>query len=102
MINSAGLVSIVLHVCRYVDSLTAGFSISPAELASQVTEYVASSAASGWANLGAVIGGLKNTDLRWANALELKSAVESAFAEKFGTKEAAKLKGKVSTMSCRR
>ncbi|PSR74976.1 hypothetical protein PHLCEN_2v9390 [Hermanssonia centrifuga] len=71
-----------------------GFTISPTELASQVTSYVASSAASGWANLGATIGALKNTDLRWAHPLELKNAVESAFTEKFGVKEAAKPKTK--------
>lgn len=38
---------------------------------------------------------MKATDLRWANALELKNAVESAFTEKFGAKGAAKPKGKV-------
>jgi glutaminyl-tRNA synthetase len=57
--------------------------------------YVASSTATGWANLGVVIGALKNTDLRWANPLELKNAVETAFTEKFGVKEATKPKGKV-------
>ncbi len=58
-------------------------------------DYVASSAYTGWNNLGAAIGGLKGTDLRWANALELKNAVESAFTEKFGAKGAAKPKAKV-------
>ena len=76
-------------------SFYAGFSITPTELAAQVTEHVRSSAASGWTNLGATIGALKNTDLRWANPLELKNAVEAAFAERFGAKEAAKPKGKV-------
>ena len=61
-------------------------------------EYVASSAYSGWNNLGAAIGGLKGTDLRWANPLELKNAVENAFTEKFGTKEASKPKGKVGSL----
>lgn len=59
-------------------------------------EYVASSALAGWNNLGQAIGGLKSTDLRWASPLELKNAVEAAFLEKFGAKEAAKPKGKVS------
>lgn len=52
----------------------------------------------GWANLGATIGALKSTDLRWANPLELRTAVESAFLEKFGPKETAKPKGKVSLL----
>lgn len=59
-------------------------------------EYVTSSALAGWNNLGQAIGGLKSTDLRWASPLELKNAVEAAFLEKFGAKEAAKPKGKVS------
>ncbi|KAI0346780.1 glutaminyl-tRNA synthetase [Trametopsis cervina] len=71
-----------------------GFSITPVELTAQVSEYLSASAVSGWANLGAVIGALKNTDLRWANPLELKNTVEAAFIDKFGVKEAAKPKGK--------
>ncbi|KZT13044.1 glutaminyl-tRNA synthetase [Laetiporus sulphureus 93-53] len=71
-----------------------GFTITPEHLAVRVTEYISPSAASGWANLGAVISGLKSTDLRWANALELKNAVEHAFTEKFGPKAASKPKGK--------
>ncbi|KAI0722233.1 glutaminyl-tRNA synthetase [Cerioporus squamosus] len=70
-----------------------GFSITAEELVTRVKDYVASSAYTGWNNLGAAIGGLKATDLRWANALELKNAVESAFTEKFGAKGAAKPKG---------
>ncbi|RDX53657.1 glutaminyl-tRNA synthetase [Lentinus brumalis] len=71
-----------------------GFSITAEELVARVKEYVASSAYTGWNNLGAAIGGIKGTDLRWANALELKNAVESAFTEKFGAKGAAKPKAK--------
>ncbi|TFK82061.1 glutaminyl-tRNA synthetase [Polyporus arcularius HHB13444] len=71
-----------------------GFSITAEELVARVRDYVASSAYTGWNNLGAAIGGLKGTDLRWANALELKNAVESAFTEKFGAKGAAKPKAK--------
>ncbi|KAI0774072.1 glutaminyl-tRNA synthetase [Fomes fomentarius] len=71
-----------------------GFSITSEELLARVKEYVATSSYTGWNNLGAAIGGLKGTDLRWANALELKSAVEKAFLEKFGAKEAAKPKSK--------
>lgn len=70
-----------------------GFSITSEQLATRVKDLVASSAATGWANLGATIGALKGSDLRWANPLELKSAVENAFTERFGPKEAAKPKG---------
>ena len=72
-----------------------GYSVTASELAVQVREYIASSAATGWANLGAVIGGLKSTDLRWAHPLELKNAVEAEFVERFGEKAAAAPKGKV-------
>ncbi|KAI0824720.1 glutaminyl-tRNA synthetase [Trametes gibbosa] len=71
-----------------------GFAVTAEELVNRVRDYIASSAHTGWNNLGVAIGGLKSTDLRWANPLELKNAVESAFTEKFGAKEAAKLKGK--------
>ncbi|KAH9927190.1 glutaminyl-tRNA synthetase [Epithele typhae] len=71
-----------------------GFIITPEQLAARVKEYVSSAALTGWNNLGVAIGGLKNTDLRWANALDLKKAVEDAFVEKFGAKETAKPKGK--------
>ncbi|CAL1701119.1 unnamed protein product [Somion occarium] len=72
-----------------------GFTITPADIAAQVSSYISSAAVSGWANLGAVIGGLKNSpELRWANPLEVKNAVETAFTERFGTKETAKSKGK--------
>ncbi|KAH8106027.1 glutaminyl-tRNA synthetase [Cristinia sonorae] len=72
-----------------------GFSITPTELAAQVSAYITSSAASGWANLGAIIGGLKNSaELRWANPLDVKNAVEAAFTDKFGAKETAKPKAK--------
>ena len=93
------LVSPGFYVCYPSDSPQTGFSVTPAELAAQVKEYVASSAATGWANLGATIGALKGTDLRWANPLELKNAVEAAFIDKFGAKEAAKPKGKVCSPS---
>ncbi|EPQ59008.1 glutaminyl-tRNA synthetase [Gloeophyllum trabeum ATCC 11539] len=72
-----------------------GYSITPEELYTKVTEYVSSAAVSGWNNLGASIGALKGTpELRWANPLELKSSVERAFTERFGSREAAKAKGK--------
>ena len=47
--------------------------------------------------MGAAITALKNTPtLRWVNPLELKNAVESALTDRFGAKEAARPKGKVS------
>lgn len=49
-----------------------------------------------------MIGGLKNTsDLRWANPLELKNAVEKAFVDTFGSKEGAlaKLKAEKAKVS---
>ena len=75
--------------------LDPGFSVTAEELLVRVKDYVSASTFTGWNNLGAAIGGLKSTELRWANALELKKAVEQSFLEKFGPKEAAKPKGKV-------
>ena len=85
------------HPRTDIQSIVSGFSITPAEIALQVANYITSSAASSWANLDTILGGLRTTpDLRWANPLEVKSAVEAAFTEKFGAKEAGKPKGKVS------
>ena len=51
---------------------------------------------SGWANLSSTISSLKSTpELRWANPMELKNAVEKAFTEEFGEKTAIKAKGNV-------
>ena len=83
------------HIDSYPSS---GFTITPAEIAAQVSSYITTAAVTSWANLGAVIGGLKTSpELRWASPLDVKNAVEAAFTEKFGAKEAAKPKGKVST-----
>jgi hypothetical protein len=59
-------------------------------LYSAVTGYIQSNAVPGWADLNKVIGGLKATDLRWANALELKNTAERAFTESFGAKQTGK------------
>jgi glutaminyl-tRNA synthetase len=73
-----------------------GFSITPEDLYIQVTNYITSHGATGWASLSSVLGGVKGVSgLRWANPLELKNSVEKAFTEKFGAKEASKPKGKV-------
>ncbi|KAI0265828.1 glutamine-tRNA ligase [Gloeopeniophorella convolvens] len=72
-----------------------GFSISPEGIARTVTEYVQSAAVSGWNNMGAAIAALRTSpELRWANPLEVKNAVEAALTARFGAKEAAKPKGK--------
>lgn len=71
------------------------------EIYDQVTKHIVANAVAGWASLGASISALKNTpELRWANPLETKNAVEKAFTDKFGAKETAKPKGKVSLDKC--
>lgn len=75
-----------------------GFSITAEDLTDAVSKYltVASDTITGWANLGAAMAGLKTSpETRWASPLDVKSAVEKAFSEKFGAKEAAKPKAKV-------
>ncbi|KAG6821559.1 hypothetical protein H0H93_000068 [Arthromyces matolae] len=72
-----------------------GFVITPEELTDRVSHYIASKSVAGWASLGAVISALRATpELRWANPVEVKDAVERKFRETFGEKEAAKSKGK--------
>lgn len=76
--------------------LLSGVSITPEELNVRVTEYIQSNAVAGWVSLGAVISALRaSPELRWANPLDVKNAVEKGFTEVFGAKEAAKPKGKV-------
>lgn len=77
-------------------AILTGFSITPDALSNAVSEYVNSSVVTGWASMGSAITALRNTPaLRWVNPLELKNAVESALADRFGVKEAAKPKPKV-------
>lgn len=72
-----------------------GFSITPTELLAHINIYITTNTVPGWASLGPVISGLKSTpELRWANPLEVKNAVEKAFKDNFGPKEDAKPKGK--------
>jgi glutaminyl-tRNA synthetase len=67
-----------------------GFSITPEELHARATSHIAANTISGWSSLSSVIGGLKSApDLRWANPLELKNAVEKIFVDTFGSKEEA-------------
>ncbi|KAI0050254.1 glutamine-tRNA ligase [Auriscalpium vulgare] len=72
-----------------------GFSITPEELYTAVTNYISANAVAGWSALGSTLGALKQTpELRWASPLELKNSVERAFQEIYGVKEVAKPKGK--------
>ncbi|KAJ6628790.1 tRNA synthetases class I, catalytic domain-containing protein [Mycena sp. CBHHK59/15] len=72
-----------------------GFSITSAELYEQISKYTTSAAVSGWASLGQVISAVKGIpELRWANTLEVKNAVEKVFNDTFGAKEPPKPKGK--------
>ncbi|THV08374.1 glutaminyl-tRNA synthetase [Dendrothele bispora CBS 962.96] len=98
----------VLAAVKYVDSHSlplddsefdkecgVGFSITPEELFSQVTSYMSSNAVAGWNNLGATMGGVKAIpSLRWASPLEIKNAVEKAFLDAFGPKQAPQPKAK--------
>jgi len=78
-------------------TLCSGFSITFEKMTEFVENYVNSNSVSGWANLGPVINALKATpELKWANPLEVKNATEKVFVARFGAKEAAKPKGKVS------
>lgn len=73
------------------------FSITAEEIGAKVSKYLASNTVLGWTNLGAVISSIRSTpELRWASAVEVKNAVEKIFLEKFGPKESAKGKAKVS------
>ncbi|KAI0298878.1 glutamine-tRNA ligase [Russula brevipes] len=81
---------------RFDHECGVGFSITPEALSSAVSEYVNSSAVSGWGNMGAAITALRNMPaLRWVNSLEMKNAVEAALTVRFGARsEAAKPKSK--------
>ncbi|TFK22342.1 glutamine-tRNA ligase [Coprinopsis marcescibilis] len=72
-----------------------GFSIEPNQLYEQAKEYITANAIAGWEKLGTTITGIKsNPDLRWANPLDIKNAVEKAFIGAFGEKTAAQPKAK--------
>ncbi|GAA5987908.1 hypothetical protein JCM10908_007267 [Rhodotorula pacifica] len=77
-----------------------GFSITPDELDARVRAYLDSPAnadqvKTGWTGISRVTGTMRQSDsLRWVAPLELKSAVEKAYTERFGTKEEATKKAK--------
>ena len=74
--------------------------VTPEQVYQCVADYVASNSSDlpgGWTHLSSVLTAVKNTPaLRWANTLDVKTAVENVFTEKYGPKEAAKFKAKVS------
>ncbi|KAL5527371.1 hypothetical protein ACEPAG_6162 [Sanghuangporus baumii] len=71
-----------------------GYNITAEELFSKIDAYISAAALSGWENLSATISALKSSpELRWANPLELKNAVEKVFTNTFGEKAAVKAKG---------
>lgn len=72
-----------------------GFSISTEMLEAIINQYISTNAVTGWASLGATIRSLKNSpELRWANAVDVKNAVEETFIERFGARGSAVLKEK--------
>lgn len=77
--------------------------ITPEQVYQSVADYLefnSSDPLAGWTNLSSVLSGVKNTPaLRWANTLDVKTAVERVFVEKYGPKEAAKPKAKVSFLT---
>ncbi|KAG8704127.1 hypothetical protein FRC09_003748, partial [Ceratobasidium sp. 395] len=69
-----------------------GIELTPGDIAARVTEYMTSKVPASWSAFGGAVGDLKSTELRWANPLDVKNAVEKAFTDVFGTKEEAKAK----------
>jgi glutaminyl-tRNA synthetase len=83
-------------ICELI-AICLDFSIAPEELYALVEANVASNDIAGWTGLGPVVSALKNSpELRWAAPLDVKNAVDKAFIAKFGPKESAKSKTKVS------
>ncbi|KAK8864247.1 glutamine-tRNA ligase [Kwoniella newhampshirensis] len=70
-----------------------GIEISSIDLPELLKAYITSlpSPPDSWLSIGPILGGIKSgqTDLRWANAAEVKTSLETIFTEMFGTKEAA-------------
>ncbi|KIJ20332.1 hypothetical protein PAXINDRAFT_166411 [Paxillus involutus ATCC 200175] len=87
--------SLPVNEAEFNETCGVGFTITSEQLDASVRKYIETNAVSGWANLGAVISGVKNNpSLRWASPLEIKNAVERVFAETFGAKEVGKPKAK--------
>lgn len=76
-----------------------GINLTDEDISSSVESHLSSNSVAGWPAVTSVLGTLKTTtNLRWANPLAVKTAVERVFTEKFGTKESAKGKPKVETL----
>ncbi|GAA5885552.1 hypothetical protein JCM3774_002987, partial [Rhodotorula dairenensis] len=77
-----------------------GFSITSDELDARVRAYLdspdnADQVKTGWTGISRVTGVMRQSDsLRWVAPLDLKSAVEKAYTERFGSKEEAAKKAK--------
>ncbi|WWC61722.1 glutamine-tRNA ligase [Kwoniella dejecticola CBS 10117] len=80
-----------------------GIDITAAQLPDLIKSYVSSlpSPPENWASLGAVLGGIRSgaSDLKWANAGEVKTSLETLFTELFGTKESAQAAAKAQAAS---
>ncbi|KAG0663871.1 hypothetical protein C6P46_002097 [Rhodotorula mucilaginosa] len=82
------------------DACGVGFSTTPEELDARVRAYLdsptnADQVNAGWSAISRVTGTMRQSDsLRWVAPLDLKSAVEKAYTERFGTKEEATKKAK--------
>ncbi|WWC70373.1 glutamine-tRNA ligase [Kwoniella pini CBS 10737] len=80
-----------------------GIDISAAQLPELIKSYVStlSSPPENWASLGAVLGGIRSgtSDLKWANAGEVKTSLETLFTELFGSKESAQAAAKAQAAS---
>ncbi|KAI9639619.1 tRNA synthetases class I, catalytic domain-containing protein [Dioszegia hungarica] len=70
-----------------------GINITSSDLPSLIKSYISTlpTPPDSWTNFGPLLGGVKSStsDLKWANAADLKSSLETLFTELFGTKEAA-------------
>ncbi|WRT66190.1 glutamine-tRNA ligase [Kwoniella shivajii] len=80
-----------------------GIEITASQIPDLLKSYVSSlpSPPGNWASLGAVLGGIRSgsSDLKWANAGEVKSSLETIFTELFGTKESAQAAAKAQSAS---
>lgn len=90
----------VVRVLKSSGASSPGFSITPEELDARVRAYLdsptnADQVNAGWSAISRVTGTMRQSDsLRWVAPLDLKSAVEKAYTERFGTKEEATKKAK--------
>ncbi|KAI9605726.1 hypothetical protein H4Q26_004091 [Puccinia striiformis f. sp. tritici PST-130] len=81
-----------MNLCRTLNALNPGISMSKEEVKTIVLNYVRSSEKaqeSKWAWLGKTTGEIKKLEaLKWCNPIDLKSSVDESFLELFGPKDA--------------